>query len=81
MELGWSLFDGQEGKGIAVEAALAVRDYSFLEMGIDHIYSFINPRNHRSVAVAKAIGGILHEDAATPGEDTQAWRHDRPHDL
>ena len=81
LELGWSLFDGQEGKGIAVEAAMAVRDYSFLEMQVDRIYSFIDPRNHRSVAVAKAIGGVLDADAATPGEDTQAWRHDRPHDL
>ena len=81
LELGWSLFDGQEGKGTAVEAALAVRDYSFLEMGIDRIYSFINPLNHRSVAVAKAIGGVLEEDAATPGEDTQAWRYGRPQDL
>ena len=60
---------------------MAVRDYSFLEMNIDRIFSFIDPRNHRSVAVAKAIGGVLDADAATPGEDTQAWRHDRPHVL
>ena len=81
LELGWSLFDGHEGKGIATEAALAVRDYSFVEMKVDCLYSYINPHNHLSVAVAKRLGGILDTSAAVPGDDVKAWRHDRPATL
>ena len=81
LELGWSLFEGQEGKGIATEAALAVRDFSFLEMNVDHLYSYIDPHNHRSIAVVKRLGAVLDSTATTPGEDTQAWRHDRPAGL
>ena len=73
LELGLSLFDGQEGKGIAVEAAMAVRDDSLRCRPTT--YSFINPSNHRWWPW-QAIGGVLHADAATPGEDMQAWRHD-----
>ena len=50
-------------------------------MKVDCLYSYINPHNHPSVAVAKRLGGILDTSAVVPGDDVKAWRHDRPATL
>ena len=47
------------GKGIATEAALAVRDYAFNVLEIPLLISIINHQNEASKRVAKKVGMTL----------------------
>ena len=55
-ELAWSLFDGAEGKGYAVEAATAARAYAFQTLGWTRLVSFVSVKNMRSIALAERMG-------------------------
>ena len=44
-ELGWVVFDDFEGKGIAFEAAQAVRSWAYSKLGLTTITSNIVPKN------------------------------------
>lgn len=68
-ELGWILYDGFEGKGYALEAALAAREYAFNTLGWETIVSYIDPRNERSIRLAQKMGAIRDETAPTPNND------------
>lgn len=76
-ELGWLLFEGAEGKGIAYEAALAARDDARARLGWQEIVSYIAPGNERSVKLAERLGGVLDENAVPPkaGFPTLIYRH------
>lgn len=67
-ELGWLLFDGFEGRGLAREAASAALDYARREIRPASLVSYIDRRNVRSIALAKRLGAV---------EDTRAERFDR----
>ena len=54
-ELGWVVFDNFEGKGIAFEAAKAVRSWAYSKLGFTTIISNIVPKNNRSIALAKRL--------------------------
>ena len=56
VELGYRLATAYWGKGLAQEAAAAIRDFVFTEMGLDRLISIIDPCNVRSVRVAKKAG-------------------------
>lgn len=78
-ELGWMMFDGFEGQGIAYEAALAIRDHAYTHMGFTTLISNINPGNDRSVALATRLGAV-HEktyDNINMGEE-MLFRHPSP---
>ena len=47
-ELGWSLLEAAEGKGMAFEAATAARRYAAEHFGLDGIMSYIAHANDRS---------------------------------
>ena len=64
-ELGWQLYDGQEGKGYATEAATALKTWAFATLPLDTLVSYIDPENAASVSVAKRLGGHL-DLAAVP---------------
>lgn len=75
-ELGWVMFDAAEGKGIAYEAATAIRDYAYKTLGWATLSSNIIPGNTRSIALAERMGAV-HERTymnVTMGED-MLWRH------
>jgi RimJ/RimL family protein N-acetyltransferase len=55
-EIGWSVFDHAEGKGIAHEAAVAARDYAYRVLGWTTIISLIVQDNTRSAALARRMG-------------------------
>lgn len=55
-ELGWLLTKAAEGKGYATEAAAALRDWGFIELGSDSFSSFIDAKNTRSIRVAERLG-------------------------
>jgi len=60
------------GHGVATEAALAIRDYAFVSLGICRLIALIAPDNIASRRVAEKIGMHL--------ERNVAWR-DRAFDL
>ncbi len=54
--LGYSLRESEQGKGIMHEALKAGLDYLFKELHIDRIQASYMPRNARSAAVLKKLG-------------------------
>jgi RimJ/RimL family protein N-acetyltransferase len=55
-ELGWALFDGFEGRGIAYEAAERAREWAYSDLGFMTLTSNIVPGNARSIALAERLG-------------------------
>jgi RimJ/RimL family protein N-acetyltransferase len=80
-ELGWHLFDGQEGKGYATEAAAAARDWAVAERGLGPLVSYIAPGNTRSIAVAERLGAVYERDTTLLGMPAQVWRHTLPDSI
>jgi RimJ/RimL family protein N-acetyltransferase len=56
VEIGWRLDRTAWGQGFATEAARAVLEFAFLEVGLDEIVSFAIPANVRSWRVMERIG-------------------------
>jgi RimJ/RimL family protein N-acetyltransferase len=78
IELGYFLREYAEGRGLAFEAATAVRDWAWAQ-GLPSIVSYISPANFRSVALAERIGGRLDSDAKVPNAPGKmVYRHPRP---
>ena len=55
-EIGWSIYETAEGKGIAQEAALATRNFVYDTLGWTRIVSLIMDDNHRSIRLAERLG-------------------------
>ncbi|MCT4556700.1 MAG: GNAT family N-acetyltransferase [Pelagimonas sp.] len=75
-ELGWVVYAGFEGKGIAFEAAQRARRWAYEDLGLKTLTSNIVPSNTRSKALAARMGAV-HERTYTNismGED-ELWRH------
>lgn len=78
-EIGWSLYAGAEGRGIAFEAASAARDYAYQTLGWRTAISLIDPANDRSRLLAERMGAGL--DGTFEHERfglMQIWRHPSP---
>jgi RimJ/RimL family protein N-acetyltransferase len=82
-ELGWILAANAEGRGIAYEAALAARTYTYDVMGWDTLTSNIIPGTTRSIALAERLGakldGSYHNDHM--GGEILVYRHPSPAEL
>jgi RimJ/RimL family protein N-acetyltransferase len=75
-ELGWVVAQGCEGRGIATEAARAVRDHLFGQMGFATLVSYIDPVNAPSIAVATRLGAVRDPVAeAQLTDDIRVYRH------
>ena len=68
-EIGWMVFSGAEGKGIAFEAAHAARAHAYDTLGWTRIVSYIAPENARSIRLAERLGATVDPDAAQPKPD------------
>jgi ribosomal-protein-alanine N-acetyltransferase len=64
IELGWILAREHWGHGYATEAALAVRDHGFTQLGFTRLISLILRGNDRSVRVAEKIGSRYVRDVS-----------------
>lgn len=81
-ELGWVVFDGFEGKGIAREAAERARAWAYDDLGFTTLTSNIVPGNSRSAALAQRLGATYERTYHNEnmGED-ELWRHPGPEAL
>lgn len=78
-EIGWVVFNGFEGKGIAFEAALRARQWAYDDLGFTTLTSNIVPGNTRSVALAERMGARYERtyENVYMGED-MLYRHPGP---
>ena len=81
-EIGWVVFDGFEGRGIAREAAERVRRYAYEDLGLTTLTSNIVPGNTRSVALAERMGATYERTYMnySMGED-MLYRHPGPEEV
>jgi ribosomal-protein-alanine N-acetyltransferase len=56
LEIGYRLDPQYWGRGLATEAARAVRDHAFDDLGLPHVISLIRPDNKPSIRVAEKNG-------------------------
>ena len=56
IELGYALTETGEGRGIASEAAKAVREWAEAALGLTGLVSYIDAKNDRSIALAEGLG-------------------------
>lgn len=76
-ELGWLIYAGHEGRGYASEAAAALRDWAFGQLGLETLVSYVDPSNARSIAVAERLGASLDADADRTDPGDLVYRHGR----
>lgn len=81
-EVGWVVFDGFEGKGIAYEAACRARQWAYDDLGFTTLTSNIVPGNTRSIRLAERMGAVYERTYDNPnmGED-MLYRHPGPEAL
>jgi RimJ/RimL family protein N-acetyltransferase len=77
-ELGWFLFEGFEGQGFAHEAALAARAFATETLNLPPLFSFIEPANQRSRALAERLGAARERDVLFKGIALTVYRHPVP---
>ncbi|QIE47592.1 GNAT family N-acetyltransferase [Pseudohalocynthiibacter aestuariivivens] len=80
-ELGWHIYDGFEGLGLAFQAAHAARAYAAQHQGLDQVISYINAENSRSVRLAHRLGATLERDTELLGQPCQIFRHPAVADI
>ncbi|MGV3663302.1 MAG: GNAT family N-acetyltransferase [Prosthecobacter sp.] len=66
------------GRGLASEAARAVRDLAFQELRLPRLVSIIHPQNLASKRVAIALGMKLSKTTRLPGLDAEVFSMPRP---
>ncbi|MFC2970378.1 GNAT family N-acetyltransferase [Acidimangrovimonas pyrenivorans] len=78
-KLGWGVFEGAEGRGIAYEAAMAARAHAYDTLGLPALSSNIFPGNGRSIALAERMGPRFEReyDNVKHGREL-VYRHPRP---
>lgn len=65
VEIAYALYSQDyEGQGFASEAAAALRQWGYTTLGINSLVSYIDPENHRSIALVTRIGAS-HDISAT----------------
>ena len=55
-EIGWTLHPDHTGSGYMTEAARAVLEIAFTELGLHRASAVLDPRNHASAAVCTRLG-------------------------
>lgn len=73
-ELGWILFDGFEGRGLAHAAARLALDWAAEALG-PPLVSYIHRDNARSIALAERLGAVRDDAALRPDAGDLVYRH------
>ncbi|HTV15242.1 MAG TPA: GNAT family N-acetyltransferase [Acidobacteriaceae bacterium] len=78
LEIGYHVHRDHQKRGLATEAARAVRDYAFATLGVDHVISLIRPENLPSRRVAEKNGLTIDRTVVWRGYEHCVYRLDRP---
>lgn len=79
VELGYLMTEAGEGRGLAAEAARAVRDWAARELHLTGLVSYVDPGNARSARLAERLGAARDATAeAAFGEPIHVYRHTAP---
>lgn len=62
VEIGYRYATKYWGQGLGTEAAIAVRDYAWNQLGLNRLICIIQPENYRSIRVAEKIGMKYEQD-------------------
>jgi len=73
IEIGYRLHPDHWNKGIATEAATAVRDHAFRDLKLTRVISLIHPENAASRRVAEKIGMLPERKTVFKGFPTQVF--------
>jgi RimJ/RimL family protein N-acetyltransferase len=76
-EIGYMIRRSCWGRGLASEAAVAVRDLAFGALGKPHVISLVRPINHPSRAVARKVGMRVVKLTLHAGLEHLVYRIDR----
>ena len=74
-ELSWMIVPALRGRGLATEAARAVRDTAFGPLGMTSLISLIKPGNEASRRVALKAGAVAAETVSFPDGPLQTYRY------
>ncbi len=74
-ELAYAVAPAAQGRGLATEAASAVRAWARSALGISDLVSFIRASNAASIAVARKLGARHEGEVPLLGAPAQVWRH------
>ncbi len=78
VEVGWTLMDGFEGRGLATEAGSAVLDWAWAHTDLASLTVYVDPGNHRSIRVAERLGAVRDPDATPMDQGDVVLRIGRP---
>ena len=73
IEIGYRLSRDSWGRGLATEAARAVKDYAFEVLVLDRLVAILYPQNAASIRVAEKIGMHHEKDVVFRGADRQLY--------
>ncbi len=74
VEIGYRLDPAHWGRGLASEAAQAVRDHAFRDLKLPHVISLIHPDNAASIRVAEKNGMTLRRETTWRGFPTLIYQ-------
>ena len=72
-EIGFRIAKRHWNRGVTTEAASAVRDHGFGELGLERLVSLVNPLNVPSVRVAEKVGMALDGPVRFLGMDLHCY--------
>jgi RimJ/RimL family protein N-acetyltransferase len=74
-ELAWTLASQFWGRGLASEAAIEARRWTYQTLGWKRLVSYIRPSNDRSQRVAERLGAKRQDQIAFQGKIADVWLH------
>ena len=80
-EIAWVIWPGKAGRGIALEATHAVRQYLYGTLGWETAVSYIDPKNLDSIRLAERLGAVKDATAASIDGSDAVYRHPAPAQL
>lgn len=80
-ELGWQVWGGFEGRGIAYQAASAARAHGARAYGLNGVISYIDPRNARSIRLAERLGAAFERETVLLDKHCHVYRHPKMEEM
>ncbi|MGR3621937.1 GNAT family N-acetyltransferase [Pseudophaeobacter sp.] len=77
-EIAWIIWPGAAGKGYALEATHAVRNYFYETLGWNTAVSYLDPKNLDSIRLAERLGATKDAEASTVDGNDAVYRHPAP---